>query len=344
MFFQQGVSGAGCSRPNTRAPRRAGRAQPEARRSAGARLVRRRLRHRPRGARGHARLLPIGHGAVSRSCPDTSRREPSSPSARASPDFDEGDRVVVECIQGCGECPRCRATRPSAVASGSEVGVMGHDGACAAYLVTRARYVHRVPDSVTLAQAALAEPLAVVHKALRRLGSKPQGDRPRRCAVVGAGTIGHLTAQVLALRGHAVTVFDRERDRLSLLNGPSATSTDTGDLERVRMADRGDGAAERAVDPAPAIVDRARQCCCSACRTRPAVQLRVARRVRSADRRVGRQQRRRFRSGARHAAADRHDAVPGRVLSTRGVREGVERRSVAERAQGDAESGRDCRI
>ena len=42
------------------------------------------------------------------------------------------------------------------------VGVIGQDGAYAAYLVTRARYVHKVPDSVTQAQAALTEPLAVV--------------------------------------------------------------------------------------------------------------------------------------------------------------------------------------
>ena len=99
-------------------------------------------------------------------------------------------------------------------------------------MVTRARYVHRIPDSVTLAQAALAEPLAVVHKALRRLGSQPHGDKPRQCAVVGAGTIGHLTAQVLALRGHSVTVFDRERDRLGFLNGIAETSTTLEKLDR----------------------------------------------------------------------------------------------------------------
>ena len=109
---------------------------------------------------------------------------------------------------------------------------MGHDGACASYMVTRARYVHRIPDSVTLAQAALAEPLAVVHKALRRLGSQPQGDTAKKCAVVGAGTIGHLTAQVLALRGHSVTVFDRERERLSFLSGMAETSTTLEGLDR----------------------------------------------------------------------------------------------------------------
>jgi L-gulonate 5-dehydrogenase/2-deoxy-scyllo-inosamine dehydrogenase len=112
------------------------------------------------------------------------------------------------------------------------VGVVGQDGACAAYLVTHARYVHRVPAAVTLAQAALAEPLAVVHKALRRLGSAPHGDPPRRCAVAGAGTIGHLMARVLALRGHAVTVFDRERERLAQLDGTVSTSSSLSGLDQ----------------------------------------------------------------------------------------------------------------
>jgi 2-desacetyl-2-hydroxyethyl bacteriochlorophyllide A dehydrogenase len=147
-------------------------------------------------------------------------------------DFNEGDRVVVECIQGCGECPDCARDEAIRCRERREVGVMGHDGAYASYLVTRARYVHRVPDGVTLAQAALTEPLAVVHKALRRLGSQAEGDRPRRCAVIGAGTIGHLTARVLALRGHSVTVFDLERARLALLGDDVETSSSLEGLDQ----------------------------------------------------------------------------------------------------------------
>jgi 2-desacetyl-2-hydroxyethyl bacteriochlorophyllide A dehydrogenase len=136
----------------------------------------------------------------------------------------EGDRVVIECIQGCGECPPCARDEAIRCRDRREVGVLGQDGACAAYLVTHARYLHRVPDNVSLAQAALTEPLAVVHKALRRLGSTSTDNRPRKCAVVGAGTIGHLAARVLALRGHDVTVFDRSRQRLSLLEGVVSTA------------------------------------------------------------------------------------------------------------------------
>jgi L-idonate 5-dehydrogenase len=89
-----------------------------------------------------------------------------------------------------------------------------------------------VPATVSLAQAALAEPLAVVIKALHRLGASASGDAPKRCAVVGAGTIGHLAARVLSLRGHEVTVFDRETARLSLLTGVATTATSLDDLDQ----------------------------------------------------------------------------------------------------------------
>jgi 2-desacetyl-2-hydroxyethyl bacteriochlorophyllide A dehydrogenase len=144
----------------------------------------------------------------------------------------EGDRVVVECIQGCGECEECLRDSAITCRERREVGVIGQDGGYGAYVVSRARYAHRVPDDVSLPQAALAEPLAVVLKALRRLGASSASVQPRRCAVVGAGTIGNLAAQVLALRGHHVTVFDRDAARLSLLGGSIATAHSLTELNR----------------------------------------------------------------------------------------------------------------
>jgi 2-desacetyl-2-hydroxyethyl bacteriochlorophyllide A dehydrogenase len=145
--------------------------------------------------------------------------------------FSEGDRVVVECIQGCGACADCQRDSAINCRERREVGVMGKDGGYASYLVTHARYAHKVPADVSLAEAALAEPLAVVIKALRRLGASA-ADAPKRCAVVGAGTIGHLTARVLSHRGHNVTVFDRETARLSLLGGMAAISTSLEKLDQ----------------------------------------------------------------------------------------------------------------
>ena len=145
--------------------------------------------------------------------------------------FNEGDRVVVECIQGCGACASCERDNAINCRDRREVGVMGKDGGYAKYLVTNARYAHKVPDEVSLAKAALAEPLAVVMKALRRLGATTDV-APKRCAVIGAGTIGHLAARVLSQRGHKVTVFDRELMRLALLEGIASTSTTLEGLDQ----------------------------------------------------------------------------------------------------------------
>ena len=200
-------------------------------------------------------------------------------------DLNEGDRVVVECIQGCGECAECHRDQAIRCKERREVGVIGQDGAYAAYLVTRARYVHKVPASVTLAQAALTEPLAVVIKGMRRLGSTPQDDRPRRCAVIGAGAIGQLAARVLALRGHSVTAIDRERSRLALLGGTVAVAESLEGHRPVRMGGRGHGAAGRALDAAPEVCDRSDGAPHGPALRPAAVQLRVGGLVRPHDRR-----------------------------------------------------------
>jgi threonine dehydrogenase-like Zn-dependent dehydrogenase/glycosyltransferase involved in cell wall biosynthesis len=142
-------------------------------------------------------------------------------------EFGEGDRVVVEHIQGCGECEECKRDEAIRCRDWREVGVSGQDGAFARYFVTRARYAHRVPADVPLAKATLTGPLAAVLKGLRRLG---QSHRPMRCAVIGAGTTGHLAALVLAARGHRVTAFDPESAHLEALGGAVVTSRSWGDI------------------------------------------------------------------------------------------------------------------
>ncbi|MEZ5550334.1 MAG: alcohol dehydrogenase catalytic domain-containing protein [Pseudomonadales bacterium] len=139
-------------------------------------------------------------------------------------DMEEGDRVVVECIQGCGECEACASDSAIQCSDRREVGVFGQDGGYAAYVITRSRYVHRIPDNLGLDAAALTEPVAVVLKGLRRLGSSKSDSHRRNCAVVGAGTIGQIAAQVLTIRGHSVTVFDRNGKRLENLRSFAETS------------------------------------------------------------------------------------------------------------------------
>ena len=140
-------------------------------------------------------------------------------------DFKAGDRVVVECIQSCGECDACRRGNPIGCPKRAEVGVIGRDGGSQEYMVTPAKFVHRLPPAVSLKMACLCEPIAVVLKGLRRLQRACASTGAYTVGVVGGGPIGHLAARVLSSRGHAVTVFDRSAVRLALFDG-SAIATD----------------------------------------------------------------------------------------------------------------------
>ena len=145
----------------------------------------------------------------------------------------EGSPVVVEPIQSCGACGYCTAGNQIACADRREIGVMSADGAYANYIATPARFVHKLPPEFDMRLAALAEPMAVVLKGLRRLEASLANRRaPRRCAVIGAGPLGHLCAKVLASRGHQVTAFDRNPKRRALFDGTGiSTAEDLGLLD-----------------------------------------------------------------------------------------------------------------
>ena len=129
-----------------------------------------------------------------------------------------GDSVVVECIQSCGTCEACQRENWIACKHRIELGVIGRNGGYAEYVVVPGRYVHRLPPGFDLVKACLCEPLAVALKGLKRLRRTWRKRKaPKQCAVVGAGSLGHLCARVLQLWGHRVMVIDRNPDRLGYL-------------------------------------------------------------------------------------------------------------------------------
>jgi len=138
-----------------------------------------------------------------------------------------GDSVVAECIQSCGTCEACQEKNWIACRNRAELGVIGRNGGYSEYVVIPGRFVHPLPLDFDMRKACLCEPLAVVLKGLKRLSRTwAKKNISRRCAVVGAGSIGHLCARVLKLRGHHVKVFDRDRRRLEYLKGSGIEVSD----------------------------------------------------------------------------------------------------------------------
>jgi (R,R)-butanediol dehydrogenase / meso-butanediol dehydrogenase / diacetyl reductase len=109
----------------------------------------------------------------------------------------EGDRVAVEPIYKCGQCPSCRAGNYNVCAQIGFHGLMS-DGGMAEYTVVPTEMLHRLPDNVSLELGALVEPMSVAYHAVT-LGEAKRGDT---AMVFGAGPIG--IGLWFALRGNGV--------------------------------------------------------------------------------------------------------------------------------------------
>ena len=141
--------------------------------------------------------------------------------------LNEGDLVVVESFQACGTCTECRRANWVGCPERSEMGVNGRNGGYAQYMVVPGRFVHKLPPGLDLRTAALCQPLAAILKGLHRLERFwPAAPETKRCAVVGAGSMGHFCARVLALRGHTVTAFDRDPQRRAYFEGSGIAVSD----------------------------------------------------------------------------------------------------------------------
>ncbi len=94
-----------------------------------------------------------------------------------------------------------------------ERGINLRHGYLTEYYVDEPEYIVKVPDGLREV-GVLLEPLTVVEKGIAQayeIQRRLRVWRPRRAAVVGAGTIGLLATMVLRLRGFDVTAFGRTR-------------------------------------------------------------------------------------------------------------------------------------
>ncbi len=118
--------------------------------------------------------------------------------------LEEGDRVVFMPQVTCGKCYPCRHGQYHIC---DQLKVMGFQtsGAAQEYFPIKAEMVLKVPETVTLDQAAMIEPVSVAVHALRRAG----GVQDKKVVVLGAGTIGNLVAQAACASGaQAVMITD----------------------------------------------------------------------------------------------------------------------------------------
>ncbi len=122
-------------------------------------------------------------------------------------DYKVGDLVTVEPQVTCGECYPCQIGRFNVCEHLKVMGVH-QDGMACEYFAIDPKYLHHCPAGMSDACMALVEPLAVGVGSVKRAGDVTG----KNVVVVGAGTIGNLTAQAAKALGAAnvmiTDVFD----------------------------------------------------------------------------------------------------------------------------------------
>ncbi|KAF9875674.1 L-iditol 2-dehydrogenase [Colletotrichum karsti] len=152
-----------------------------------------------------------------------------------------GDRVAVEAGVPCDACEVCRDGDYNVCEKmrfrSSATAFPHFQGTLQERFNHPAKWIHRLPDSLSFAEGALLEPLAVAIHAVRKAAAKPGSS----CLILGAGAVGLLCAAAAKNSEYGrVVMADISTDRLDfaakngfadeivLLSSKRATSTEEG--------------------------------------------------------------------------------------------------------------------
>lgn len=123
-----------------------------------------------------------------------------------------GTRVAVYPLLWCGECPSCRRNMYECCENYSYHGSRT-DGGMAEFVVTKVANLVQLPEGVSDEEGAMTEPAGVALHAINRAALK----EGKTVAVIGAGTIGLIAAQIARARGAAsVVLLDVIEEKLNL--------------------------------------------------------------------------------------------------------------------------------
>lgn len=125
-----------------------------------------------------------------------------------------GKRVVGEINVRCGICEECRSLRINHCENRSVLGILNRNGVHAEYTTLPLENLYQVPDDVNDEMAVFTEPIGAALEILEKIKIKPTD----RVLVIGAGKLGHLIAQVLALTGADLHVQAKHQSQIDLLS------------------------------------------------------------------------------------------------------------------------------
>ena len=136
-----------------------------------------------------------------------------------------GDRVTSEThADFCGKCVMCRTNNYHVCRERKGYGFQ-IDGAFAKYVRVPSRILHKVPENVSLKEAALTEPLCVAYSSLVKHSPLKPGDL---VVIIGPGPIGLLCTKIASILGASDIVVvgtDGDDARMEIARKMGATMT-----------------------------------------------------------------------------------------------------------------------
>ena len=122
-----------------------------------------------------------------------------------------GQRVTIQPNLSCFSCPLCRSGHQNICPAKLRLGV-DTDGVFAEYVKVPSNRLWSIPEGLEDDAAVFAEPAATAVHALKIMAPR-KGDRT---LILGAGVMGLLILQLVALEGAEVTACDFNQKRLAL--------------------------------------------------------------------------------------------------------------------------------
>lgn len=158
-------------------------------------------------------------------------------------DFKPGDRVISDTGSSCGKCEACLSGNFRKCDKLVSLGTIGDykEGAFAEYIVMHHWHMHKIPDNISLEEAALVEPGTVALHGLENSKAKAG----ETILVTGTGVIGLMAVNLAKQMGLKVLLAGRKPFKLDIglqMGADAVINTTEEDLsEAVRRVTDGRG-------------------------------------------------------------------------------------------------------
>lgn len=127
-------------------------------------------------------------------------------------DFKVGERVTAEhTFSVCEKCEACRRGSYQLCKDRVSIG-FNVNGGFAEYVIASSKYVHKLPDNITLEEGAMTEPLACALHAVELVKPEPTN----KVLIIGPGPIGILTALCFRAFNCQIDLIGAPQDGLRL--------------------------------------------------------------------------------------------------------------------------------